>query len=105
MTDTRARLSTLLDAMQTELERLALWETWPPEPEAFQSTTPFFADTMNFSQWVQWVFIARFRALLADDHPLPAQCDVAPLAEEALRDLGGDTDALVGLLTEFDQHF
>lgn len=104
MTD-RRQLKSLLDDMQAELERLDLWETLPPEPEAFQSATPFFADTMKFTQWLQWVFIARFRALLADDHPLPAECDVAPLAEETLRDLQADTDPLVDLLAEFDRHF
>lgn len=105
MTDTRPRLTALLDAMQSELERLGLWETLPPEPAAFESATPFFADTMRFTQWLQWVFIARFRALLTAGLPLPAQCDVAPLAEETLRDLDKPTDALVTLLREFDRHF
>ena len=105
MTDTRLHLTRLLDDMQDELQRLDLWETLPPEPQAFESATPFFADTMNFSQWLQWVFIARFRALLEADHPLPAQCDVAPLAEEALRGLQQPTSELIGLIREFDGHF
>ena len=62
-------------------------------------------DRMDFSQWLQWVFIARFRALLAEQHPLPAQCDVAPMAEEALKEFPQDTDNLVALLAEFDDHF
>ena len=62
MTDTRGQLKTLLDDMQSELQTLGLWEGHPPEPEAFESSTPFFADRMDFSQWLQWVFIARFRA-------------------------------------------
>lgn len=105
MTDTRLTLNGLLDDLQAEMESLNLWEGRPPEPEAFESATPFFADTMAFTQWLQWVFIARFRAILADDHPLPAQCDVAPLAEETLRDLPEQTDKLVALLREFDGHF
>ena len=105
MTDNRDRLDALLDDMQAELNRLDLWETTPPDPKAFQSETPFFADTMKFTQWLQWVFIARFRALLAGDHELPAQCDVAPLAEESLRDLNADTDPLVELIREFDDYF
>ncbi|MCC4308888.1 MAG: YqcC family protein [Alcanivorax sp.] len=104
-TDQRQALTGLLNDMQSEMESLNLWETLPPEPEAFESATPFFADTMKFSQWLQWVFIARFRAILAEDHPLPAQCDVAPLAEETLRDLPEDTDRLVALIRDFDGHF
>lgn len=101
----RDQLSHLLNDLQAELQRLSLWETLPPAPEAFESTTPFCADTLDFSQWLQWVFIARFRAILADDHPLPAQCDVAPLAEEALRGLGKPTTTLIELLRRFDSHF
>lgn len=105
MPDTRTRLLELLDQLQTELQRLDLWETAPPAPEAFQSQTPFFADTLAFTQWLQWVFIARFRAILEGHHPLPAQCDVAPLAKETLRDLDRPTDHLVSLLQRFDAHF
>lgn len=104
-TDTRQALRGLLDDIQVELQSLGLWETCPPEPAAYRSTTPFFADTMRFTQWLQWVFIARFRALLEDNHPLPAQCDVAPLAEETLRDLPEDTDRLMALIRDFDDHF
>lgn len=105
MTETRRQLKQLLDDMQSELQSLELWEGHPPEPEAFESSTPFFADRMHFSQWLQWVFIARFRALLAEQHPLPAQCDVAPMAEEALKELPQDTNTLVTLIAEFDDHF
>ncbi|MCH2558937.1 MAG: YqcC family protein [Alcanivorax sp.] len=103
--DQRQALAGLLNDMQAEMEGLRLWDTLPPEPAAFQSATPFFADTMKFTQWLQWVFIARFRAILAEDHPLPAQCDVAPLAEETLRDVPEDTDRLVALIRDFDAHF
>lgn len=105
MTNHRDDLSALLDDMQGELQRLNLWETVPPDPKAFQSVMPFFADTMKFTQWLQWVFIARFRALLAGGHGLPTECDVAPLAEESLRDLNADTDTLVRLIRDFDAYF
>lgn len=105
MSDRRSQLKQLLDDMQSELQALGLWEGQPPAPEAFESATPFFADRMDFSQWLQWVFIARFRALLAEQHPLPAQCDVAPMAEEALKELPQDTNTLVTLIAEFDDHF
>lgn len=101
----REQLSRLLNDLQAELQQLDLWETLPPAPEAFESTTPFFADTMDFSQWLQWVFIARFRAILADDHPLPTRCDVAPLAEEALHGLDQPITPLIELLRRFDSHF
>ena len=105
MTDRRPQLQSLLDNLQDEMEKQGLWESQPPVPSAFESQTPFFADTMNFSQWLQWVFVARFRALLETGNPLPAQCDVAPMAEEALKEMELDTSEIIGLLKSFDDHF
>ena len=45
----RAQLANLLDDLQTELDQQGLWEQQPPAPAAFDSSTPFFADTMAFS--------------------------------------------------------
>ncbi|MCG8393159.1 MAG: YqcC family protein [Pseudomonadales bacterium] len=101
----RAQLISLLDDLQDELDQQGLWETQPPPPTAFDSATPFFADTMDFSQWLQWVFIARFRAILEADHPLPGQCDVAPMAEEALKEMDEDVTEIINLLKQFDDHF
>ncbi len=71
-----------LDQIEAEMRRLSIWSTTPPEVSAFESTTPFFADTMSLEEWLQWVFVARFRALLDADAALPASCSIAPLAEE-----------------------
>ncbi|MED5388430.1 MAG: YqcC family protein [Pseudomonadota bacterium] len=101
----RTQLAGLLDDLQAELDQQGLWETHPPSPTAFDSSTPFFADTMDFSQWLQWVFIARFRAILDANHPLPGQCDVAPMAEEALKEMDADITEVINLLKQFDDHF
>ncbi|WP_297765158.1 YqcC family protein [uncultured Alcanivorax sp.] len=101
----RAQLICLLDNLQTEMDQQGLWEQQAPAPSAFDSSTPFFADTMAFSQWLQWVFIARFRAILDADHPLPGQCDVSPMAEEALKGMEQDVSEIIDLLKQFDEHF
>lgn len=98
-------LLNLLDALQTELDARDLWSTQPPAPSAFESQTPFFADTMNFSEWLQWVFVARFRAILDAGAPLPASCDVTPMAEEALKEMEQDVSEVIRLLKAFDDHF
>lgn len=105
MAERRTALKEILAELEAEMRRRNLWEGSPPPPEAFDSATPFFADTMDFSQWLQWVFIARFRALLGGGHALPAVCDISPMAEEALRDLEADTDAILRLLARFDAYF
>lgn len=101
----RDALLALLNDLQQELKKQALWDSQPPAAEAFQSETPFHADTMDFSQWLQWVFVQRFRAILEADGPLPQQCDVTPMAEEALKGMEQDTSGLINLLQQFDDHF
>ena len=104
MTDTDLMLS-ILRNLETELKALDLWESVSPPPQAFDSELPFFHDTMSFPQWLQWVFIARFRAIIEGAHELPGQCDVAPMAEEYFKTSDLYTDPIVGLLRRFDEQF
>lgn len=99
------RLYQLLHEIEIELRNLSLWNATPPPAEAFESELPFFADRMDFAQWLQWVFLTRFRALLDGNHALPTQCDIAPMAEEALKTTLNETVTLISLLREFDQQF
>lgn len=101
----RETLLQLLQDIQSELEFLSLWEPVSPPPAAFESNQPFCYDTLQFSQWLQWVFIARFRALLQGNLPLPAACCIAPMAEEALRERESSSARLLQLLQRFDACF
>lgn len=98
-------LTDLLNEIEAELIELSLWESQPPPASAFESDSPFFADRMAFHQWIQWVFIARFRALIEGAHPLPTQCQIAPMAEEALKEAGKDIRTLLELIRQFDAKF
>ncbi len=104
MADKELLLSLLIN-LETEMREIDLWETQAPPPSAFESTLPFFYDTMNFSQWLQWVFVARFRAILEGGHPLPPGCEVAPMAEEYFKELEVYSDPILGLLRRFDGEF
>ncbi len=42
---------------------------------------PFSIDTMNFTQWLQAVFIPRFGLLLATGQALPDKLAIYPMAE------------------------
>jgi uncharacterized protein YqcC (DUF446 family) len=106
MTDPRhPAVATLLDQIEQEMRQLDLWTGQPPEAAAFSSTTPFFADCMGFEQWLQWVLVARFRALIDGALPLPSRCQIAPMAEESLRHLQYDLSLLFALLHELDALF
>lgn len=101
----RELLLSLLINLETELREIGLWDAHSPPTSAFESQLPFFYDTMNFGQWLQWVFVARFRAILDGEHPLPPSCDVAPMAEEYFKELDVYSDPIVGLLRRFDEEF
>jgi uncharacterized protein YqcC (DUF446 family) len=91
--------------IQTEMERLNLWQTSPPPPEAFDSELPFHADTMEFDHWLQWVMLARFHALLDAEVPLPTNCAITPMAELAWQEGGDHRRHLLGLLADLDALF
>lgn len=101
----RALMLSLLQQMEAVMHQQGLWEQVSPPAEAFTSPLPFCVDTMSFTQWLQWIFIARFRALLEGDHDLPANCNIAPMAEEAFKDMDADLHALTALLQQFDSLF
>lgn len=98
----REELAMLLAQAERELRALGLWEGMAPAPERLASEIPFCHDTLAFTQWIQWVFIPRFRALLEGGHPLPGVCAVAPIAGMALADIDGDTGALLEQLQAID---
>ncbi|STF05059.1 Domain of uncharacterised function, DUF446 [Escherichia coli] len=55
-----------------------------PQPHQFNSTQPFFMDTMEPLEWLQWVLIPRMHDLLDNNQPLPGAFAVAPYYEMAL---------------------
>jgi uncharacterized protein YqcC (DUF446 family) len=101
----RDRLVQLLNEIEQELRALEAWSSQPPAQHAFKSSAPFFADRMPFEQWLQWVMVARFRALIEGELQLPENCQIAPMAEESLSHLSGDVSTLIRLLTAFDAQF
>ena len=75
-----------LQYLQHTMERLALWQSVPPQEAAFLSEQPFALDTMNPMEWLQWIFIPRMHALVESQAPLPRQIAISPYLEEALKE-------------------
>lgn len=88
--------------VESELRRLDAWEAFPPAPERLASEVPFCHDTLEFTQWVQWVFLPRFHAVLEGNHPLPSASAIVPVAEIGVEGLHGDVDALLAAFREID---
>lgn len=81
----------ILIDIEGELRRLGLWDSQPPPPEALLSQQPFAVDTLTLPQWLQFIFLPRMYALIAEGAELPGQCGIAPMAEEYFR--GGELRA------------
>ena len=75
-----------LQNLQQTMERLALWQTMPPQEDAFLSDQTFALDTMSPTEWLQWIFIPRMYALLESQAALPSQIAISPYLEEALKE-------------------
>ena len=92
----------LLEDMEAELKVLGCWQAMPPTPEAMSSEVPFCMDTMAFSQWLQWLFIPRVRAIVDQGGALPKGANIKPYAEEALRVENVSSEKLLNLVGQFD---
>ncbi|WNN47851.1 YqcC family protein [Siccibacter colletis] len=81
------------------------WQPVAPDASAFESTQPFFMDTLTPHQWLQWVLLPRMHALLDGGHPLPNAFAVAPYYEMALEAAHAGRDELLVVLLDLDKLF
>ena len=98
----RDELGELLAALEREMREQDRWEFAAPNSQALQSTQPFAFDTLEFDQWLQWIFIAKLREQLAMQLPLPRSCAVSPMAEEVYTDGTRADQRLVTIIKQID---
>ena len=85
-----------LSTVESNLQEAEVWDNEPPEASDLCSVMPFAADTLRFTQWLQWVFLPRLRVLVANQQTLPKGCCIQPYAEEVLpKELGSVSEAAV----------
>ena len=96
-------ISSALMDIEAEMHRLNLWADQPLPVEAFTSEQPFCIDTMDFPQWLQFVFLPRMHDLLESSSPLPDTCQIAPMAEMYFAEMRLDCQELLKLLNRIDE--
>ncbi|TCK07374.1 YqcC family protein [Marinobacterium mangrovicola] len=99
----RQQILTLLLEVEREMRALELWSDTMPSAEALMSQQPFCVDTLDFHQWVQWLLLPRMEQIIVEQMPLPASCDIAPMAEEAFKQIDAETDQLIKLIADLDK--
>lgn len=96
-------LASLLIDLEGQLRNLALWEQQRPSDQALSSEQPFAVDTLNFTQWLQFIFIERMRFMLEQQLELPSSCQIAPMAQEYFKGLELADSELLKSLRAIDQ--
>ncbi len=104
MTDSHSELLALLGELEAVLRDERLWHRQRPPPSDLASTQPFACDTLEFTQWLQFIFIPRLRQVADTGTPLPAECDVAPMAEEYFKANAMEATVVIHQLRLIDRH-
>lgn len=96
------KVAAVLMDIEAELRRMGCWQAEPPAPEALRSEQPFAIDTLNFAQWLQFIFIPRMQFLLDQQQDLPRASGIAPMAEEYFSGLQLPVEGLLTALQTMD---
>lgn len=91
-----------LTRLTLQLKSQGLWQKHKPDLAELSSTMPFCCDTLAFEQWLQFVFIVKIDAMIANRMPLPQNIALTPMAEESFKFLEGSTSQLIKILAQID---
>jgi uncharacterized protein YqcC (DUF446 family) len=89
--------------IERELRTLGFWKDEPPTHEALASREPFCVDTLDFDQWLQWIFLPRMKVILEQDLSLPNASGILEMAQMVYVDRAAETRRLQELLAHFDR--
>ncbi|MCB1678926.1 MAG: YqcC family protein [Halioglobus sp.] len=95
-------IAAVLIDIEAQLRQLGLWQAAAPPREALASDQPFAVDTLTLPQWLQFIFLPTLYSMLEQHQALPAQCGIAPMAEEYFRGSGLATGQLLDALVRVD---
>ncbi|MCD5996319.1 YqcC family protein [Pseudomonas sp. CDFA 602] len=89
--------------IERELRALGWWDTTPPGEQALSSQEPFCVDSLEFEQWLQWIFLPRMKIILERDLPLPNASGIVEMAEMVYSGRRNEARLLQKHLARFDQ--
>jgi len=89
--------------IERELRLLGWWQDASPSVEALSSVEPFCIDTLDFDQWLQWIFLPRMKAILEQNLALPNASGIVEMAQMVYASRAEETRTLRELLARFDQ--
>jgi len=99
----RSVIAAQLIDLEAALRQLDLWSATPPSHEALSSEQPFAVDSLEFEEWLQFIFLPTLYEVLESGGSLPERCAIAPMAEETVGKTALPTEALISTLRELDR--
>jgi uncharacterized protein YqcC (DUF446 family) len=103
MNNLHIAVAEILIDIEKELRELQLWDDEMISDEALMSEQPFAIDTMTFPQWLQFIFLPRMYFIIEQQLQLPANCGIAPMAEQYFSVLRLPSLRLIGHLQKIDE--
>lgn len=103
MSEKHSQMAELLLDLEFSLRQLGLWSAERPGEEAMASQEPFCLDTLDFEEWLQFIFIERMSVVVEQGLPLPDRCGLAPMAEEYFRGSRHCPTRLIEKLEQIDR--
>lgn len=94
---------TLLKELTLELKALQLWSDNRPSENSLSSVQPFCIDTLNFEQWLQFVFIERLIHMTKNNMALPTKISISPMAEEYFKNRESSMSKLINVIKDIDR--
>jgi len=89
--------------IERELRQQGWWASTAPSAQALASVEPFAVDTLDFDQWLQWIFLPRMKTIIEQDLPLPNASGILAMAEMVYADRPAQSHGLRRLLAQFDE--
>ncbi len=101
----RNQLLDKLKELELAMYRLGLYSETAPAPERLMSEAPFCIDSLEFAEWLQWVFIPNLSEILKDEafQGLPNRSNIAEMAEEVYKTRQAELQELLVILREIDK--
>lgn len=103
MMDKYSRLADVILLLEAEMRRQRIWSLEPPQKHQLESIQPFCVDTLNFQQWLQFIFLPRMKEILENGQQLPSCSDIASMANESFKKTIDGSETIVKLLVECEQ--
>ena len=103
MHDIPNRIADVLLEVEATLRTNGKWDENSPDSNALASKQPFCLDTLEFEQWLQWIFLPRMKTTLEETKPLPAKSSIFVYAHECLQKNDPSTGSLLKLIKTFDE--